>query len=166
MGFDGITGLLTYRHRQFVHILDGPEPAVEALFSTIERDGRHRDLRLLLRRNVTVRAFADWSLASLDERDAAASFDVANSLDELHALASLTELDHVLHSLARPAASSLRHPTRQARARDTVQRILRSARAILMSAGLSALTAPRWRGLCCPGSARWRSRSPAPWPPP
>ncbi len=125
----GITGLITYRHRQFVQILEGPEPAVEALFSTIERDVRHRDLRLLLRRNVTGRAFADWGMASVDAQDVAVASDMVDRLDELHAIATLarTELEEVVPSLLPPAASSLRQPAQQARARDTVQRIAQEA---------------------------------------
>jgi AcrR family transcriptional regulator len=141
----GITGLITYRHRQFVQVLEGPEPAVEELFSAIERDVRHCDLRLLLRRNVTSRAFADWGMALVDEQDAAASSYTLDSLDGLHAVATLArhELDEVVPSIVPPAASSLRQPAQQARARDTVQRIFRSARSILLSSGEQALTVPR-----------------------
>ncbi len=141
----GITGLITYRHRQFVQILEGPEPAVEALFSTIERDVRHRDLRLLLRRNVTGRAFAGWDMASVDVPDAAVPSAMGESLDGLHAVATLarTELEEVAPALVPPPASSLRQPAQQARARDTVLRILQSARSILLSGGEQALTVPR-----------------------
>ena len=141
----GITGLITYRHRQFVQILEGPEPAVEALFSTIKRDVRHHNLRLLLRRNVTSRAFADWSMASFDERDAAATSDMVDSLDGLHAVANIafTELDQLVQSSLPAVSGSIRHPTQQDRARETVQRIFRSSHNILMSVGVSGLTVPR-----------------------
>ena len=88
----GITGLITYRHRQFVQVLEG--------------DVRHCDLRLLLRRNVTSRAFADWGMALVDEQDAAASSYTLDSLDGLHAVATLAryELDEVVPSLVPPAA--------------------------------------------------------------
>jgi AcrR family transcriptional regulator len=84
-------------------------------------------------------------MALVDEQDAAASSYTLDSLDGLHAVATLAryELDEVVPSLVPPAASSLRQPAQQARARDTVQRILRSARGILLSGGEQALTVPR-----------------------
>lgn len=57
-----ITGALLYHDRLFLQILEGPAPAVEALYAGIARDPRHSDCKVLLRSFETQRLFPDWSM--------------------------------------------------------------------------------------------------------
>jgi len=58
----GITGALLYHDRVFLQILEGPQPAVEALYEGIARDQRHTDCRILMQSVETRRLFPDWSM--------------------------------------------------------------------------------------------------------
>jgi hypothetical protein len=66
---DDITGLLLYKERRFMQLLEGPETAVCATYGRIARDPRHRDAAVLLEGETAERDFADWSMGfqNLDE---------------------------------------------------------------------------------------------------
>jgi hypothetical protein len=59
----GITGLLLYADGSVLQALEGPEDAVSALFGRIGRDPRHRGVSAILRRPLSRRIFADWTMA-------------------------------------------------------------------------------------------------------
>jgi hypothetical protein len=69
---DDITGLLLYKERRFMQLLEGPETAVCATYGRIARDPRHRDAAVLLEGETVERDFADWSMGfqNLDEETA------------------------------------------------------------------------------------------------
>ena len=62
----GITGMLLYKERRFLQVLEGDEAAVRATYARIERDPRHRDVTLLITDQEQEREFADWSMAFQD----------------------------------------------------------------------------------------------------
>lgn len=62
----GITGLIIYSDTSFLQFLEGPHAAVEALFSKIKHDARHRGVIVVLRLAVEQRSFPDWSMAYRD----------------------------------------------------------------------------------------------------
>jgi len=57
-----VTGMLLYHEGSFLQVLEGPLPAVNPLLETIDRDQRHQNLMLLLRREIAARNFADWKM--------------------------------------------------------------------------------------------------------
>lgn len=59
-----VTGLLIFDGKRFLQALEGPMEAVEATFSRIAVDPRHRALVKLSSRHVTDREFGDWSMGS------------------------------------------------------------------------------------------------------
>ena len=59
----GITGHLLYSEEVFVQCIEGPPEAVEALWSSLQKDGRHHDIELLAREPISERKFAEWSMA-------------------------------------------------------------------------------------------------------
>lgn len=65
----GITGMLLYKDRRFLQVLEGDEAAVRATYARIERDPRHRDLVLLITDEQQQREFAEWSMAFHDLDD-------------------------------------------------------------------------------------------------
>jgi AcrR family transcriptional regulator len=142
-----ITGQLLYRRRQFVQLLEGPEDAVETLFTAIRQDKRHHSLRLILRRDVTGRAFPDWAMAVAGEPGAASPADVQRTIESMQFGGNVTFLGRnslaELTAIPPPAgATQLRQPAQQERARDTVERIFDAARVIRLREGLAALTVP------------------------
>jgi hypothetical protein len=77
----GITGLLLFIDGGFLQILEGEERAVRELYTRIAADPRHRNPRLMLDREVPVRAFPDWSMGferpCMDDPETAGMFGVA-----------------------------------------------------------------------------------------
>lgn len=59
---NGVTGVLIYGQRVFVHCLEGEKPKVLETFERIKKDRRHRNVVTLFARDVPERAFADWSM--------------------------------------------------------------------------------------------------------
>lgn len=61
----GITGGLAVLDDVFFQYLEGEDEQVDALFARISNDHRHKDVKVLERRAVARRMFADWSMAML-----------------------------------------------------------------------------------------------------
>ncbi len=66
----GITGALLFSTDCFAQTLEGPMPAVEALFERIQWDDRHCDSIVLQAGLVDAREFGDWSMAYAGRQDA------------------------------------------------------------------------------------------------
>jgi len=64
-----LTGLLMYANQSFLQVLEGDPVIVDKLYEKIEKDPRHKTLRLLSRAPVTSRKFGNWSMGfeHLDE---------------------------------------------------------------------------------------------------
>ena len=64
----GITGILcTYSQGNvFLQVLEGGRAAVNALYGTIVRDPRHRDVTLLDYAEIAERRFANWRMGSVN----------------------------------------------------------------------------------------------------
>lgn len=60
---DRITGLLYADAGRFLQALEGPEDAVEAAYSRIRQDARHRAIVMLSRRTIERREFGHWEMA-------------------------------------------------------------------------------------------------------
>lgn len=60
---DSITGLLVHDDKRFLQALEGYGPLVEAAFSRIKSDVRHRAAVMLSYREVGERQFGDWDMA-------------------------------------------------------------------------------------------------------
>ncbi len=61
-----ITGILLYKGGNFLQVLEGPEDAVTALYTTISRDTRHDGLLLIAQRPIAARDFPDWTMGFVD----------------------------------------------------------------------------------------------------
>lgn len=77
----GITGLLLFIDGGFLQIMEGEERAIRELYARITNDPRHHNLRLMLDREVPVRAFPDWSMGferpCMEDPETAGMFGVA-----------------------------------------------------------------------------------------
>jgi hypothetical protein len=58
-----ITGHLLFVNGQFTQCLEGPSEHIEQLWQTIQRDPRHHQVQLLMRRPTGKRRFPEWSMA-------------------------------------------------------------------------------------------------------
>ncbi len=134
-----VTGRLVYINRRFVQAIEGPQDGVARVWAAIQRDQTHQKLVLLSDENVPSRLFPGWTL---DVRTAGdLSKAEADRLVEIIRLIDGTDSDNaaigakILDILAGVkvewAYEILRVPPNQARARLTVQRMLRSTRLLL-----------------------------------
>jgi len=69
----GLTGLLLYSNQSFLQVLEGEVEKIDGLYTRIEKDQRHRALRLLMRAPIDSRKFEGWSMGfeHVDEEDLA-----------------------------------------------------------------------------------------------
>ena len=58
-----ITGLLLYKNKRFMQLIEGQEDAVRGLYQKILQDPRHRDLIVLQEDTEPERQFPGWSMA-------------------------------------------------------------------------------------------------------
>jgi hypothetical protein len=58
----GITGMLLYSGRNFVQTLEGASDAVDARFTLIDSDLRHRDVFIVSREEIRAREFGQWPM--------------------------------------------------------------------------------------------------------
>lgn len=67
---NGLVGLLYFGDGAFFQCLEGEEEAVNALFSKIEKDTRHKDIKLISKKYISKLSFPDWAMkyAPLDDR--------------------------------------------------------------------------------------------------
>ena len=71
-----VTGMLLFDGTSFMQLLEGPESAVERIFSSIARDNRHTGVVRIHSETDVEREFADWSMGySLIEDPRAPSGD-------------------------------------------------------------------------------------------
>lgn len=61
----GITGVLVFVEGAFLQILEGEKADVLDLMERIERDPRHRGIKVFYEQDVDERAFGSWSMAYL-----------------------------------------------------------------------------------------------------
>ena len=61
----GITGVLAFVDYRFAQVLEGPENVVDTFFARIAEDGRHHDVRCVLREPCRERMFPSWAMAYL-----------------------------------------------------------------------------------------------------
>ena len=71
----GITGVLLYKDRGFIQILEGDQAVVDGTFDLIRADPRHRNIRVIYRGVHARREFGNWSMGF--QRDDESAFNEA-----------------------------------------------------------------------------------------
>ena len=60
---NGVTGLLLYKDRSFIQLLEGSREAIHTIFTVIKNDSRHFRLKVLIDcEPIHDREFPDWSM--------------------------------------------------------------------------------------------------------
>jgi methanogenic corrinoid protein MtbC1 len=67
----GLTGMLLFEDGQYFQTLEGPPDGLDAVWSSVERDPRHRSIEVLSQHLVPARLFSDWDLMLCNRRDEA-----------------------------------------------------------------------------------------------
>jgi len=58
----GITGALIYENNKFGQVIEGPEKAINTLWHKIQKDDRHKNVRLILSKPISERSFSKWTM--------------------------------------------------------------------------------------------------------
>ncbi len=58
----GITGMLLYAEGNFIQVIEGEGAAIDALYSKITKDDRHRSFSILMKGEIKERNFGEWSM--------------------------------------------------------------------------------------------------------
>lgn len=66
----GITGMMIYRKREFLQLLEGEQAAVQALYERIACDERHQHIAKIWDGPIAARSFGDWEMAFMAPDDA------------------------------------------------------------------------------------------------
>ena len=90
----GITGAMIYANGYFMQLIEGPQIAVDALYSVIEADPRHEVLSLLHDQEIEDRHFSDWAMEYRDSDDLG-----ERALMTIHAAKQDNERFPVMHFL-------------------------------------------------------------------
>ena len=90
----GITGAMIYANGYFMQLIEGPQIAVDELYSAIEADPRHEVLSLLHNQEIKDRHFSDWAMEYRDSDDLG-----ERALMTIHAAKQDNERFPVIHFL-------------------------------------------------------------------
>lgn len=110
----GVTGMLLYTGTDFIQVLEGEEQIVEDLVAQIRKDPRHKNFRIIERKKIAQREYAEWTmrfkkLVENDVRDVPGlnnffETDLSGSLDE-EQLALITKLtNHIRNEVIQRAS--------------------------------------------------------------
>jgi hypothetical protein len=58
----GVSGMLLYTGSEFIQILEGEDKVIEDLLETIKHDPRHRDFRIIEKKKISHREYAEWTM--------------------------------------------------------------------------------------------------------
>ena len=58
----GISGCLLIGSNSYLQLLEGPDSAVENLYSKIKMDNRHKKVKKLFEQNIEEKLFSSWSM--------------------------------------------------------------------------------------------------------
>jgi hypothetical protein len=71
---DGVSGLLVFNGTSFCQTIEGAPDAIDALMERLQRDPRHRDIRIIADESIRERRFRSWDMQLLrvpEEKEAA-----------------------------------------------------------------------------------------------
>ncbi|MEK9630203.1 MAG: phosphate-starvation-inducible PsiE family protein [Nitrospinota bacterium] len=79
----GVTGMLLFGNNTFVQTLEGEEKRVNELINKIRKDPRHKDFKLVSKKEIGKRQYLDWTMGfkKLDEND----FNTIKGIDNFKA---------------------------------------------------------------------------------
>ena len=98
---DELTGALAAHGGRYVQVIEGSAFALDGLLRRLERDPRHKDIKLLERDSITTREFGPWAMANAVVTPGAATVletlmasDVPSAALLVQALKAVVSLQH------------------------------------------------------------------------
>jgi len=95
----GVSGMLLHQNGSFLQVLEGESAVVDALFTKIRRDRRHKAVVMLARSEITGRNFTDWSMGFADVRGSATALVGYRHIGEVWGLlGDISAIERVVQS--------------------------------------------------------------------
>ena len=67
----GITGALIFENNRFGQVIEGPRTQIEDLWEKIQKDTRHKNIRLIESKSIEHRSFNKWTMIFQDSEEVA-----------------------------------------------------------------------------------------------
>jgi hypothetical protein len=64
-----ITGALIFENNKFGQVIEGPEHVIESLWEKIQKDDRHKNIRLIERKSIGSRSFQKWTMVFQGDKE-------------------------------------------------------------------------------------------------
>jgi hypothetical protein len=92
-GSNHITGMLLYRDRYFIQVLEGDANAVMPLYEKIKHDPRHLNILMIDKRSIESRTFGQWSMGfnKISDEDIASTPGLNDFLQGKHDINYFTD---------------------------------------------------------------------------
>jgi hypothetical protein len=97
----GITGALIFENNRFGQVIEGPRTQIEDLWEKIQKDTRHKNIRLIESKSIENRSFSKWTMVFQG------SEEVAKNLSEV-AVAVAVAVEDVNFPAGHPLLVALR----------------------------------------------------------
>ena len=97
----GITGALIFENNRFGQVIEGPRTQIEDLWEKIQKDTRHKNIRLIESKPIENRSFSKWTMVFQG------SEEVAKNLSEV-AVAVAVAVEDVNFPAGHPLLVALR----------------------------------------------------------
>lgn len=75
----GITGVLIFEDQRFGQVIEGPAHSIDRLWDKIQKDDRHKNVKLINRKTIERRSFLKWTMIFQGNEE------IANRLPEVKA---------------------------------------------------------------------------------
>jgi hypothetical protein len=75
----GITGVLIFEDQRFGQVIEGPANSIDGLWEKIQKDDRHKNVKLINRKAIERRSFLKWTMIFQGNQE------IANRLPEVKA---------------------------------------------------------------------------------
>jgi hypothetical protein len=108
----GITGALIFENNHFGQVIEGPKDQIEDLWKRIQKDSRHKNIRLIDSKPIKHRSFSKWTMVFQGSEEVAKNLpEVAVAVESVNfpighpLLIALRDLNNALPALSEIAVT-------------------------------------------------------------
>ena len=81
----GVTGALIFENNRFGQVIEGPRTQIEDLWEKIQKDTRHKNIRLIESKLIEHRSFSKWTMIFQDSEEVAKKLpEVAVAVEDVN----------------------------------------------------------------------------------
>lgn len=81
----GITGALIYENNKFGQVIEGLEKDIESLWQKIQKDSRHKNVRLIESKQISERSFSKWTMVFQGNEEIAKTLpEVSSAIEDVN----------------------------------------------------------------------------------